>query len=334
MRDSDGDKGKGKARQAEQNPTEPMDAPHRRLAVEALAGLSAGFGTTLITHPLDFLKLRLQLDTTATSQTAAIRNVWRNLVQTATTANGQFSSFTFLTSMYRGIGPNLIGSTSAWALYFYLYRQFKNVHLYAFHTESEWNDRNLKSWHYLSSAFLAGWSTSILTNPIWVIKTRMIATNRTTSGAYTSILDGIRQIYTHEGVFGFYRGLVPALFSVAQGAVQLSLYDLLKRHLINSQQHGDHTISEQLTTIQYFYASSVSKMISTIIFYPLQVLRSRLQILTNTKSVASATHIATDMLRREGVAGFYKGLPANLCRVVPATCTTFIIYEKVKQLCG
>ena len=307
--------------------------------VEAVAGFSAGFCTTLLTHPLDFVKLRLQLDTTSVSQRQAVGRIYSTLVAVSTdAATGKVSAPRFLENLYRGVGPNLLGSTSAWALYFYFYRQYKNLVL---HYADLDRDSSLQSWHYLLSAFAAGWTTSVLTNPIWVIKTRMISTQRTAPGAYRSVLHGLRQIYTEEGVLGYYWGLTPALFNVAQGAVQVSLYDIIKRQLVdrnndagdsNSDANGD--ASQRLTTLQYFYASSTSKMLSTGVFYPLQVVRSRLQVVNHTHRLRSVTALCADMYRREGLRAFYKGLVTNLLRVVPATCTTFLIYEKMKEHVG
>lgn len=290
---------------------------------EALAGLSAGFATTVVAHPLDVIKLRLQLDSTSKSQWSSFTKIFKQLIDFSK-KDGKVNNFKFITNLYRGLGPNLLGSTSAWAMYFFFYRSYKN---YILKYSNLTHDNSLKSWHYLISAFMAGWTTSIITNPIWVIKTRMISTYNKTPGAYTSMLDGVIKIYKKEGFLGYYKGLLPALFNVSQGAVQLSLYDIIKRYMIpvdkDNQRHS---------TIQYLIASSTSKMISTCIFYPLQVIRSRLQVIDN-KSTLNTKHVITiDIYKKEGVRAFYKGLTANLLRVVPATCTTFLIYEEVKQL--
>ncbi|KAG0673065.1 hypothetical protein C6P42_003010 [Pichia californica] len=306
-------------------------------SIEAIAGLSAGFLTTLLAHPLDFLKLRLQLDTTSSSQLQSVKNVYNDVIKLSIISNNNnnntqiISPIKFIKNIYRGISPNLIGSTSAWAFYFYFYRQYKNIILNSSISGNYYDDKSLKSYHYLLSAFAAGWTTSILTNPIWVIKTRMISTNKSSNdpNAYKSFIHGIKQIYKDEGFKGYYRGLIPSLFNVAQGAVQLTLYDIIKRYLTipnTTKKNNEH-----LSTLQYFYASSVSKMISTGIFYPLQVIRSRLQIINDSNKLQSISNVVINIYKREGVRAFYKGLMTNLLRVVPATCTTFIIYEKVKQ---
>ena len=72
---------------------------------DLIAGLSAGFCTTIVTHPLDVIKIRLQLSEHS------------SLVSTIRSLHGSY---------YRGIMPNLIGNISAWGLYFSLYGEFKN----------------------------------------------------------------------------------------------------------------------------------------------------------------------------------------------------------------
>ncbi|ODV85566.1 hypothetical protein CANARDRAFT_176013 [[Candida] arabinofermentans NRRL YB-2248] len=313
--------------------------------VESIAGLSAGFMTTLISHPLDFFKLRLQLDTESKSQIQSFKKITRDLMNLSK----------LIKNIYRGVGPNLVGSTTAWGLYFMFYREYKTLISYA-SVQAANQDQGLNSIHYLMCAFAAGWSTSILTNPIWVIKTRMITTSRTAPGAYTSILDGVQQIYRKEGITGYYKGLTPALISVSQGALQFSIYDTLKHHIImkpNRATKEDNkkgtdgnittTKSEQhhLSTFQYLYASATSKMIATVVFYPLQVVRSRLQANYNvikpnmptlkSKGKFSMSSVCRSILKYEGIKGFYKGLFANLIRVLPATCITFAVYENVKR---
>lgn len=31
--------------------------------------------------------------------------------------------------------------------------------------------------------------------------------------------------------------------------------------------------------------------------------------------------------KNEGIRGFYKGMSANLVRIIPGTCVTFVVYE-------
>lgn len=77
--------------------------------------------------------------------------------------------------------------------------------------------------------------------------------------------------------------------------------------------------------------SATSKVLATVVTYPYQVLRSRLQVHDVGPSV-SVSSTFRDVWRRDGARGFYRGLTPNLLRVVPATCITMVVYEQVNKL--
>ncbi|GME76310.1 unnamed protein product [Ambrosiozyma monospora] len=393
--------------------------------IETISGLSAGFLATLVAHPLDFFKLRLQLDTSSRSQLDVFKKIRDDLilesskaakvnngngsgsgsgsgVRTKKAMVGKFDKKELIKNVYRGVGPNLVGSTAAWGLYFMFYREFKNLVLIGVDlgdgdgdgltptvqsptptpnptsssststnprttttinpntninttttTTTPRSDTNLSTQHYLLSGFLAGWSTSIVTNPIWVIKTRMIATSRTTPGAYTSIWHGIKQIYRNEGWLGYYKGLTPALISVSQGAIQVALYDTIKNHFFlrgtgekgkkGKMGVGDGKGEKEFSNWMSVQASAVSKISAMVLLYPLQVVRARLQIdMSRNDGVVSKgggggksfgmIRTFVDIVKKESLRGLYKGVVAQLVRVVPSTCVTFVVYENVKRV--
>lgn len=86
----------------------------------------------------------------------------------------------------------------------------------------------LSAFQHLIASAEAGAITAIMTNPFWVVKTRMCATSRHTPGAYRGLLDGLYQITTQEGLKGLYKGIVPALFGVSHGALQFMAYEEMK----------------------------------------------------------------------------------------------------------
>ena len=97
--------------------------------------------------------------------------------------NHKPKAFNYLIQYYRGITPNLIGNISAWGIYFALYAEFKSK-----------VKTNNTTMNYFASSVLAGLSTSIITNPLWVLKTRILGSSRNESNAYRSVTDGIRQM--------------------------------------------------------------------------------------------------------------------------------------------
>ncbi len=63
---------------------------------------------------------------------------------------------------------------------------------------------------HTASAVIAGVTVSTVTNPIWVVKTRMQLQTREHGVAprYASSLDCVRQTIRAEGVLGLYKGLL------------------------------------------------------------------------------------------------------------------------------
>ena len=168
--------------------------------------------------------------------------------------------------------------------------------------------------------------TAVLTNPIWVIKTRILSTSSSHTGAYNSMIDGARQIAKLDGVRGFYRGLVPSLIGVSHGALQFMVYEQLKIYKAKNTAGSQ----EDLTTVDYLLLSGVAKVFAGCLTYPYQVVRTRLQMYDAHSTYRSANDVAVKVWKKEGLPGFYKGLAPNLLRVLPSTWVTFVVYENTK----
>ncbi|KAL4899265.1 hypothetical protein BDW74DRAFT_117859 [Aspergillus multicolor] len=289
--------------------------------VETIAGFTAGIATTLCLHPLDLIKTRLQVDRTSSSRIGGSLRVVRQI----------FHKEGRLTAFYRGLTPNIIGNSSSWALYFLFYDNVKDIlgtWRLRCNLDSEQQRRQLlTSFDYFIASGSAGIITSVLTNPVWVIKTRMLATGFNSPGAYTSFTTGAVQILRSEGIPGFYRGLVPSLFGVSHGALQFMAYEKLKLHRTNVDSKKGQ---QQLTNMDFFVISSISKVFAGSITYPYQVLRSRLQMYDAHLAYRGLRDAIAQVWATEGLAGFYKGLGPNLFRVLPSTWVTFLVYENTR----
>ncbi|KAL8746809.1 MAG: hypothetical protein Q9190_001214 [Brigantiaea leucoxantha] len=178
------------------------------------------------------------------------------------------------------------------------------------------------------SGFLAGVLTAVCTNPIWVIKTRMLSTATNHPQAYRSMIDGARQISRSEGLRGFYRGLTPSLFGVTHGALQFMVYEQLKAYRQSFSSEGQRNLS----AMDYLWTSSAAKLFAGSVTYPYQVIRSRLQMYEADKTYANTKDAVAQVWKREGLGGFYKGLGPNMLRVLPSTWVTFLAYEKSRTL--
>lgn len=284
---------------------------------EFFSGFIAGSITSVVVHPFDLIKLRLQLNATngiQQSWIAIVRGLWKN--------QNRF----WLSTLYRGVTINALGNSIAWALYFGIYRSFKDQ-LISFTSGA--SSVSL-SWVYLTSGTLAGITTSVLTNPIWVLKTRIMAQNKSLNGnvGYDNIISSIRKIKKDHG-WGIWKiGIVPSILGVSQGAVYFMVYDSLKSYRFNKLK------KQKLDTLEILSITFISKTISMSLVYPLQLLKSNQQSLnaTNCKEYKYIRHLIPLIIRQSGVFGLYKGLFTNLLKSVPSTCLTFYIYETVNNL--
>ena len=171
---------------------------------------------------------------------------------------------------------------------------------------------------------MAGALTSLVTNPIWVLKTRMLSTSASAPGAYPTLAYGVRSIYQTDGIRGFYRGLLPSLLGTVHGAVQFMAYEKMKA--VRAPKGGQHTLSNA----DIVMLSSASKAVAVGATYPYQVVRARLQTYDASEVYRGAADVVGQTWRREGLGGFYRGLGPSLVRVLPNVCVTFLVYENAR----
>lgn len=222
----------------------------------------------------------------------------------------------------------MVGAGTAWGVYFYLYSLSRR------RRASE--ERPLSDTDNLLSATEAGIAVSVVTNPIWVVKTRLQLQDKVAHGKggashlYKGTVDCIKRIVRDEGVAGLYKGLLPSVFLVSHGAIQLTVYEKLK-HL--GPPAGESSPKQTMIITEAGMRGAFSKAVATIATYPSQVMRARLQQRMDTRDLKYTSLVHTFVLttRREGIKGLYKGLVPNLLRVMPQSGVTFAVYEAVLQ---
>lgn len=111
---------------------------------------------------------------------------------------------------------------------------------------------------------IAGAATSILTNPIWVLNTRLLVTktdDEDKPAKKPSTAEAALKIYKEEGVLGFFRGLLPALVLVINPIIQYTVFEQIKGWMEKRR-------SGALNALDFFFLGAISKLCATSITYP------------------------------------------------------------------
>lgn len=290
----------------------------------AAAGLGAGVVAVLCMHPLDLLKVKLQV-ATKNPQGGIGKAIWNSLREIHVSEGWK--------GLYRGVGPNIAGNASSWGLYFLFYNMLKK--------RASGDDPNyrMSPGAYLLCSAQASAVTAIMTNPIWVVKVRMFTTRADSPTSYRSLSDGIASIWRQEGFSGLWKGTSLALVGVSNGAVQFMAYEEMKRWGFEQKRKRFAKAGkvmgpedDKLSNTSYTLMSGASKLWALALTYPYQVIRSRIQ---NNATTHLYPDIPTTIKRTwqgEGIRGFYRGMGTNLVRVLPGTCVTFVVYENLAWL--
>ncbi len=281
-------------------------------AVAFASGLAAGFTTTAVLHPLDLLKTRLQVDESFR------RWSWRDgpralLATDALTTRKVLEQLGFR-GLYRGLVPAVAGSSASWALYWASYERLKQA-------AAGEHKRRLGPGEYLAYSAAAGALTTLCTNPLWLIKTRM-ELQSPGNEPYRGFLHAAQTIQRQEGWRGFYKGLVPALLLVSNGAIQFVIYEEVK--------HACEDRALVLGPTDFMLLGALSKCVASVVTYPYQVVKSRLQ--QHESRYSSTWQTFSEIRHRQGWGALYRGLLPNILKVAPSSAITFATYEQCKVL--
>lgn len=290
----------------------------RGLLCNAGAGAAAGVIAATFVCPLDVIKTRLQVHgLPKLSKSCGKGSIIIGSLEQIVQKEG-------LRGMYRGLSPTVLALLPNWAVYFTVYDQLKKLLC------SNDGSKQLSVAANMAAASGAGVATTMVTNPLWVVKTRFqtqelkvgVVPYRNTSGA-------LRRIAHEEGIRGLYSGLLPALAGISHVAIQFPMYEKIKISLAKK----DNVTVDSLSAGDVAIASSVSKILASTMTYPHEVVRSRLQEqgFHAQMRYAGVRDCIKQVFRSEGVIGFYRGCATNLLRTTPAAVITFTSFEMIHR---
>ena len=265
----------------------------------ALAGAGGGLLAMTLTYPLITLSTRAQVESKRadTSTLAAVRHI----------INREGVS-----GLYSGLDSALFGISVTNFVYYYWYEWTRSF----FEKAAEKSGRlskNLTTLESMAAGAVAGSATVLLTNPIWVVNTRMTAKQnhagdeklpgpggeksaqqKNKSSSIGTLLSLIRD----EGASSLFAGVLPALVLVINPILQYTIYEQLKNALEKRRKVGPY---------ESFYLGALGKLLATTITYPYITVKSRAHVAARDKPNEGMIKSLQKIVRDEGWGGLYNG---------------------------
>ncbi|KAG6543888.1 hypothetical protein Mapa_014728 [Marchantia paleacea] len=143
----------------------------------------------------------------------------------------------------------------------------------------------------------------------------------------------LRQIVAKEGALALFKGMSSPVATIAfQNAVSFQTYAVVSRAL-QRREDDSHTLSYKNVAI----AGVCAGTIQTLILSPVDLIKIRLQLLTDRVSKARAVRavgpldVVRGILRKEGFPGLYRGLTITVIRDAPSHAVYFGTYEYARE---
>jgi solute carrier family 25 phosphate transporter 23/24/25/41 len=231
--------------------------------------------------------------------------------------------------LFRGNGLNCVRIFPYSAVQFYVFQKIKVNWLKPDQVE-------LNNFQRLLSGATCGTASVLVTYPLDLVRTRLSIQTANLSKLLKSKATSIQKppgfvellikIYkTEGGVLALYRGIWPTTLGVAPYvAINFAVYEQLKEYYSSS------------SPITKLLMGAAAGGIAQTLTYPFDLLRRRFQVLTMGQNelgfqYKSVTDALITIFKTEGFFGAYKGLTANLFKVVPSMAVSWLSYELIKD---
>ena len=157
---------------------------------------------------------------------------------------------------------------------------------------------------------IAGSATVLITNPIWVVNTRMTAreapsekselpTLENQTPRKPSTLSTLLSLLRTEGPQALFSGVLPALVLVINPILQYTIFEQLKDILEKRR---------KVRPLDIFLLGAIGKLLATSITYPYITIKSRMHVANSSNGdVEGMARSLKRVVREEGWGGLYRG---------------------------
>lgn len=214
-----------------------------------------------------------------------------------------------VSGLYAGLESALFGISVTNFVYYYWYEWTRA----AFEKTAEKAGRATKKLTTVESMIagaIAGSATVLITNPIWVVNTRMTARRSESQeaalpGASTetkkkkqSTIRTLMELLQKEGPGALFAGVFPALVLVINPILQYTLFEQFKNLVERTR---------RVAPTDAFYLGALGKILATSITYPYITVKSQMHVASKEGPKEGLNGSLKRIIREEGYIGLYKG---------------------------
>ncbi|KAI8821002.1 mitochondrial carrier domain-containing protein [Fimicolochytrium jonesii] len=302
----------------------------KNLAIHLVAGGIAGCCEALSCHPLDTIKVRLQLRgergarkplTTAAGdamKAAAAQPKSQNFISVGV----QIARKEGVLSLYKGLGAVVTGIVPKMAIRFSSFEYFKAK-------MADKTTGKVSAGGNFMAGLAAGTTEAVLVvTPMDVIKIRLQAQRHSMTDPldipkYRNAAHCAYVMIQEEGIASLYKGVgLTALRQATNQAANFTVYQYLRKVLHEKQpQYGD-----TLPAYQHLIMGFVSGACGPLFNAPIDTIKTRIQKNpSKEKGWTRFMSVTTGIIKNEGYTAFYKGLTPRVLRVAPGQAITFMV---------
>lgn len=290
----------------------------------SIAGFIAASVAKIITHPLDTIKSKLQIQK---SEFLTIRNMFK-----------QTYKVEGIQGFYKGLNITLLGTIPASAFYFGSY-EFAKKYL-----TKKSNIKQDYLIHFCSGMF-AELIACIIFVPVDIIRERRQIQSNVESYQYKSDTDAFKQILSKEGIRGIYKAYFATVASFGPtSALYFTFFENFKGYFISNDKTSylkslnDNNVIT-LTFNQSLICSIFASSLSSFITSPLDLVKFRMQIQRADKNYNKSSAEYKNLLqglfhvaKREGVTALYRGVQARVISMTPQGTIVMTLVEQLKPI--